>query len=150
MGDPDDDDLLNMETNTPPEDDDFLQSGDDDDFLNMETNAPPEDVHDLHVGSIFRTHKDLQVILQDFGTAHKFKVRLEKNAIVCANAGHSNWTDVCDYAARAKQSLSNIRKSRGDNEACADGSLNGDIEEMLQLEEGKVVSLYFAPTLKTQ
>jgi hypothetical protein len=115
-------------TTTRDPDEDLFESGDDDDLFNMETNAPPEDVHDLHVGSIFRTPKDLQ-----------FKVRIEKNAIVCANAGHSNWTDVCK-----------IKKSQGDNDACVDDSMDANIEELLQLEEDKVVSQQFTPSLNTQ
>jgi hypothetical protein len=137
-------------TTTRDPDEDLFESGDDDDLFNMETNAPPEDVHDLHVGSIFRTPKDLQVMLQDFGKDHKFKVRIEKNAIVCANAGHSNWTDVCDYAARAQQSLRKIKQSQGDNDACVDDSMDANIEELLQLEEDKMVSQQFTPLLNTQ
>ena len=94
-------------------------------------------------------HTWSNIIYLQLITFTKFKVRIEKNAIVCANAGHSNWTDVCDYAARAQQSLRKIKKSQGDNDACVDDSMDGNIEELLELEEVKVVSQQLTPSLNT-
>jgi hypothetical protein len=82
--------------------------------LNMvNMNEHPEEEANVRVGSIFCSAKELQGRLQALANTQKFKVRLEKNAVVCANAGQSNWTGVCDSETRAQQALRKIQKCQG-------------------------------------
>jgi hypothetical protein len=87
------------------EDDQF----EDDDLNMVNHNEHPEEEANIRAGSIFCSAKDLQGRLQALANTQKFKVCLEKNAVVCANAGKSNWTGVCDSETRAQQALRKIQ-----------------------------------------
>ena len=84
-------------------------------------------------------------------------MRLEKNAVVCANAGQSNWTAVCDSTTRAQQALRKIQKQQGQGVQDVDESLENNIDDILQTELDKVstrhcfqsfrVHYHFSPVL---
>jgi hypothetical protein len=122
-------------TNTPAE-----QTNSDDDFLMPATNeaAHHETVTDLQRGDIFASVTELQSKLQEHAQAYKFKIRREKDSIVCANAGCSNWTGITNYKARAKQALHRNQKRHDAKCAILDDNLDNSIEELLQTEEEKV------------
>ncbi len=85
---------------TPDCEDDLFEI----DHLNLgNMNEDPEEDANVQAGSIFSSAKELQQRLQTLANTHKFKVRLEKNAVVCVNAEQSNWTAVCDSTTRAQQ-----------------------------------------------
>ncbi len=134
-------------TNTPAE-----QTNSDDDFLMTATNeaAHHETVTDLQRGDMFASVTELQSKLQKHAQTYKFKIRREKDSIVCANAGCSNWTGITNYKARAKQALHRKQKRHDAKFAILDDNLNNSIEELLQTEEEKVgpqLTLSFQHTL---
>jgi hypothetical protein len=109
------------------------------DLLNTgNTNEDPEEEANVRAGSIFSSAKELQGRLHALATADKFKVRLEKNAVVCANAGQSNWTAVCDSTTRAQQALRKRQKQQGQGVPDDDESLENNIDDILQTELDKV------------
>jgi hypothetical protein len=117
------------------EDDQF-----EDDDVNMGNinEHPAEEEENVRVGSIFCSAKDLQGRLQALANTQKFKVRLEKNAVVCANAGQSNWTGVCDSETRAQQALRKIQKFEGEGYTPVEDNLANNLEDILQTEKDKV------------
>jgi hypothetical protein len=103
-----------------------------------ETNSDDETVPDLQRGDIFTSVSELQSKLQEHAQTHKFKIRREKDSIVCANAGCSNWTGITNYKARAKQALHRNQKKHDEEPAILDDNLDNSIEELLHTEEDKV------------
>jgi hypothetical protein len=103
-----------------------------------ETNSHDETVTDLLRGDIFASVTELQSKLQEHAQTHKFKIRREKDTIVCANAGCSNWTGITNYKARAKQALHRNQKKHDEEFAILDDNLDNSIEELLHTEEEKV------------
>jgi hypothetical protein len=104
----------------------------------FEDDEHPEEEENVRVGSIFCSAKDLQGRLQALANTQKFKVRLEKNAVVCANAGQSNWTGVCDSETRAQQALRKIQKFEGEGYTPVEDNLANNLEDILQTEKDKV------------
>jgi hypothetical protein len=100
----------------------------------------PIDVQSIRVGSIFRAPKDVQDMLAVFARKEMFKIRLEKNAIVCANAGQSNWTDICNYTARAQKSFRKIKKSQDEDATSVDDNVDANLQDILHVEQDKVPS----------
>ncbi len=84
-------------------------------------------------------------------------MRLEKNAVVCANAGQSNWTAVCDSTTSSQQALRKIQKNQDQGVTLVNDSLEDNIDDLLQTEIDKVstrlcfhsfrVQYNFSPTL---
>jgi hypothetical protein len=62
-------------------------------------------VLDLKRGAMYESPQILLSHLSDYANKHNFTVRREKHAIVCSNAGTSNWTAVTDYESRAAQAF---------------------------------------------
>jgi hypothetical protein len=120
-------------------------------------NEDPEEDANVQAGSIFSSAKELQQRLQTLANTHKFKVRLEKNAVVCVNAEQSNWTAVCDSTTRAQQAWRKIKKNQDQGVTLVDDSLEDNIDDILQTEIDKAstrlcfqsfrVHYNFSPTL---
>jgi uncharacterized protein YqgV (UPF0045/DUF77 family) len=133
--------VVPLTTTIESDDDDLLDVVDEDDFRTMEDMIePPIDVQSIRVGSRFRAAKDVQDMLAVFARKEMFKIRLEKNAIVCANAGQSNWTDICNYTARAQKSFRKIQKSQGEGASSVDDNVDANLQDILHVEQDKVPS----------
>jgi hypothetical protein len=98
-------------------------SNDEDDVIMNDIN--------LRRGSTFASPQLLLLKVSEYATSLNFTVRREKHAIVCSNAGESNWTSVTNYEARAQQAFRKIQKLK-------DQDANDNIEDLLQSEEDKV------------
>ena len=122
-------------TNTPAE-----ESNSDDDFITTATNTVVhhDTIKDLHKGDIFSSVIELQSALEQHAKTHTFKIRREKDSIVCANAGCSNWTGITNYKARAKQALRRKQRHHDDESALLDDSPDNSLQGMLHTEEDKV------------
>ncbi len=72
---------------------------------------------------------------------HNFTVRREKHAIVCPNAGTSNWTGVTDYESRAQKAY---RKNNKHQDQDDQNDQNGaeSLQNFLTTEEDKVATLH--------
>jgi hypothetical protein len=92
---------------------------------------------DLRRGSTFASPTQLLLKVSEYATSRNFTVRREKHAIVCSNAGQSNWTSVTNYEARAQQAFRKIHKLK-DQDANDNIEENDNIEDFLQTEEDKV------------
>jgi hypothetical protein len=92
-------------------------------------------VLDLKRGSMYASPQILLSHLSDYANKHNFTVRREKHAIVCSNAGISNWTAVTDYESRAAQAF---RKSKKHEDQDVDESL----QDFMSTEEYKVAILH--------
>jgi hypothetical protein len=73
---------------------------------------------------------DLLHRISNFGKARNFTVRREKHAIVCSNAGESNWTAVKDYESRTNLTFRKLQKH-------LDQDVNDNLEDIMQNEEDK-------------
>jgi hypothetical protein len=85
-------------------------------------------------GCTFPSPTDLLHRIYDFAKAHNFTVRREKHAIVCSNAGESNWTGVKDYESRANQTFRRLQKH-------VDQDVDDNLEDIMQNEEDKVYAV---------
>jgi hypothetical protein len=83
--------------------------------------------------TMFASPTELLDLVSEYAKARNFTVRRDKHAIVCSNAGESNWTTVTDYEARAKQTFR--KRHTHQNEGIDD-----TIEDILQTEEEKVAT----------
>jgi hypothetical protein len=82
-------------------------------------------------GCTFASPKHLLNLVSDFAKARNFTVRREKHAIVCSNAGESNWTTVTDYEARANQTFRKLHKLQEEH-------VDDNLQDIMQCEEDKV------------
>ena len=99
---------------------------DDDDMATSEDPTIPFDR-----GCTFASPKHLLNLVSDFAKARNFTVRREKHAIVCSNAGESNWTTVTDYEARANQTFRKLHKLQEED-------VDDNLQDIMQCEEDKV------------
>ena len=99
---------------------------DDDDMATSEDPIIP-----FNRGCTFASPKHLLNLVSDFAKARNFTVRREKHAIVCSNAGESNWTTVTDYEARANQTFRKLHKLQEED-------VDENLQDIMQCEEDKV------------
>jgi hypothetical protein len=89
-------------------------------------------------GSIFDNVALLADTISAYAQKHNFHVRREKHAIVCSNAGHTTWTAVNDFEARAKKKLRHLKKANDANGPLNPEDFHDDWRDLLQCEEDKV------------
>ena len=99
--------------------------------LDSDSSADDEDEVDLRSGAMYGSPQELLKQLSDYANSRHFTVRREKHAIVCSNAGQSNWTSVSNYEARAQQAYRKIHKLQ-------DQDIDLNIDDLLETEEDKV------------
>ena len=95
-------------------------------------------VLDLKHGSMFASAQILLSQLSEYANKQNFTVRREKHAIVCSNAGTSNWTGVTDYESRAEKAYRKNNKHQDQNDQ--DGAES--LQNFLTTEEDKVATLH--------
>ena len=100
------------------------------------SNHDAEDELDLRRGAMYRSPNILLKQVSDYANSRHFTVRREKHAIVCSNAGLSNWTSVTNYEARAEQAYRKIHKQK-------DQDIALNIDDLLETEEDKVSPTYW-------
>jgi hypothetical protein len=108
-------------------------TADTDDVTDVASDDDDDDPFDR--GCTFPSATDLLHRLSDYAKARNFTVRREKHAIVCSNAGESNWTAVKDYESRANQTFRKLQKQ-------LDQDVNDNLEDIMQNEEDKVFAVH--------
>jgi hypothetical protein len=96
----------------------------------------------IKCGSIFDSVALLGDEISLYAQEHNFHVRREKHAIVCSNAGHTTWTAVNDFEARAGKKLRQLKKANNTHGSLDSEDQDEDWRNILQSEEDQVRLFY--------
>jgi hypothetical protein len=97
---------------------------------------------DIKGGSIFDSVALMGDKISLYAQKHNFHVRREKHAIVCSNAGHTTWTAVNDFEARAEKKLRQLKKANNTHGTLDSEDQDEDWRNILQSEEDQVRLFY--------